>query len=147
MGELRNCPQCGKVFMYMVRNLCPACIDLEEKQYEEVKDYLQKNPGAQIEQIVEDTGVDESKVLRWMRDGRLVVADTGGRPVLVCQRCGRQVERGSLCPKCAQFLTEEINATKGGYRNEAADNKDPGKKSHHIARFGMHIRKHDGEDD
>ncbi|MFZ5640019.1 MAG: hypothetical protein ACOY4Q_04945 [Bacillota bacterium] len=146
MGELRNCPQCGKVYMYMVRNLCPACIDLEEKQYEEVKDYLRKNPGAQIEQIVEDTGVDESKVLRWMRDGRLIVTGTGGRPVLVCQRCGRQVERGNLCSKCTQFLAEEINATKGSYRKEPVDTEDPAKKSRDTAHFGMHIRKRDEED-
>ena len=143
MGELRNCPQCGKVFMYMVRNLCPACIDLEEKQYEEVKDYLRKTPGAQLEQIVEDTGVDESKILRWMREGRLVVADTGGRPVLVCQRCGRQVARGNLCTKCTQFLTDEINATKGLNGKEPSHTAGPEKNGKDTGRFGMHIRKKD----
>jgi len=136
MGELRNCPQCGKVYMYMVRNLCPACIDLEEAQYEQVREYLLKNPGASVEQIVEDTGVEESKVLRWMRDGRLVVADTGGRPVLVCQRCGRRVEKGNLCPKCIQTL-QEIKGVTGKVANGTAG---PAKNDQDSKRRGMYIK-------
>lgn len=141
MGELRNCPQCGKVFMFMVRNLCPACLDEEEKQYEEVKTYLRKNPGAQVEQIVEDTGVDESKVMRWLRDGRLEVADSGGKPVLICQRCGRKVEKGTLCPICMQ-LAKEINAAKGQSGRIDADTKKP-EKNDRDERRGMYIRERD----
>lgn len=145
MGELRNCPQCGKVFMYMVRNLCPACIDLEEKQYEEVCAYLRKNTGAQVDQIVEDTGVDETKVLRWMREGRLVSTDSSGRPVLVCQRCGRQVEKGNLCPKCIQFLAQEINAAKGPVGKTAAGADEPDKNNRDAERRGMYIRDREGD--
>lgn len=139
MGELRNCPQCGKVFMKVVRNLCPACIDLEEKQYDEVCTYLRKNPGAQVEQIEEDTGVEETKVLRWMREGRLVADGLDGKSVLICQRCGRQVEKGNLCPKCMQFLAQEINAAKGPFGKTAVGTDDPVAKKD-TERRGMYIR-------
>lgn len=144
MGELRNCPQCGKVFMYMVRNLCPACIELEEQQYEDVRTYLRKNPGAQVEQIVEDTGVDEAKVMRWLRDGRLEVADAGGRPVLTCQRCGRRVEKGTLCPTCMQVLAQEIKAAKGPHGRPATGTDKP-VKNDRDDRHGMYIRNRDGD--
>lgn len=144
MGELRNCPQCGKVFMLVARNLCPACIELEEKQYDEVREYLRKNAGATVEQIIEDTGVEEPKVLRWMRDGRLVIVGAGGKQAAVCQRCGRLVEKGNLCSKCIQIL-EEIKGVKGssaqtstGFQGREQNIRD--------SKSGMHIKRHEDEE-
>lgn len=146
MGDLRNCPQCGKVFMLRVRNLCPACLNLEEEQYEQVKDYLRNYPGATVEQLVEDTKVEESKVMRWIREGRLVVADTGGKPVLVCQRCGRRVEKGNLCLLCMQTL-EEFRGVRGQSGKTAKTVQPPAKNDRDTKSRGMHIKNRHEEED
>lgn len=55
--NLRNCPQCGKLFVYNIRNLCPECIKKDEKDFGCVRDYLYNHPRATIEEISEETGV------------------------------------------------------------------------------------------
>ncbi|MFA5881145.1 MAG: hypothetical protein WC834_03025 [Eubacteriales bacterium] len=109
MGELRNCPVCGKVFVKLLKNLCPDCIDKEEREFEEVRLYLKDNPGASIGEISEFTGVDEDKILKWMREDRIDVC-VGKGGVLTCKRCGSDIIAGNLCSKCAQVLAAEIKS-------------------------------------
>lgn len=109
MGELRNCPVCGKVFVKLSKNLCPDCIDKEEREFEEVRQYLKDNPGASVGEIFEVTGVEEDKILKWIREGR-VEAYIGKGCVLTCKRCGSDIIAGNLCSKCAQVFAAEIKS-------------------------------------
>ncbi|WP_245984897.1 hypothetical protein [Biomaibacter acetigenes] len=51
--ELRNCPVCGKLFVYTVRNLCPECAKKDEENFEKVRQYLYDVPQATLEEIAE----------------------------------------------------------------------------------------------
>lgn len=110
MGELKNCSACGKVFVKLNRNICPACMEKEEQEYEEVRKYLKDNPGASVEEITEATGVDEKKVFRWIREGRIDadLAIRGGE--ITCTRCGAVISFGSLCSKCSKLLTDQMQS-------------------------------------
>lgn len=136
MPDLRNCPTCGKVFVKINRNMCPDCIDKEEKEFELVRKYLKDNPGASIEEICEITGVDEKKILRWMRDGRIEVLFGGGAVGLSCKRCGAIISIGNLCGNCIKLLSGEMkSAGSSSPQAETTDTKsgDHGERRMNVA--------------
>ncbi len=114
MGELRNCPICGKVFIKLGKNLCPDCMEKEEQEYKEVRQYLKENPGASVMEIKEITGIDENKILKWIREGRIDTSSIGPGAALTCKSCGTQITVGNLCLKCAQLLAKEIKTISHG---------------------------------
>lgn len=124
MPDLRNCPACGKVFVKLSRNLCPDCIEKEEKEYEQVRKYLKDSPGASVEEISEITGVDEKKILRWIREGRIDASFSEGGVGLTCKRCGAAISIGNLCSNCIKLLSGQMkSAVASGSPLEAADTK------------------------
>ncbi|PIC80193.1 hypothetical protein CSV75_07730 [Sporosarcina sp. P18a] len=131
MAEVRNCPTCGSMFNYTgLRDVCGTCAQAEEEMYETVYRFLRKreNRAANIERIVEVTGVTQELLHRWVRKGRLQPAlfPNLGYP---CDKCGALTSSGKICAKCteeiqsdlrtfdaAQELREAINAQdKGTY--------------------------------
>lgn len=110
-AELRDCPTCGNFFNYTgVREVCVPCAQKEEKKYEEVYRFLRKreNRAATIERIVEATGVTETLLHRWVRNGRLQPAlfPNLGYP---CDKCGKLTTRGKLCVTCTDELQRDLN--------------------------------------
>lgn len=108
MAEARNCPTCGSMFNYTgLREVCSTCAQLEETLYETVYKFLRRreNRAANIDRIVEVTGVTEELLHKWVRKGRLQPAlfPNLGYP---CDRCGALTSSGKICDKC----TEEIQA-------------------------------------
>lgn len=109
MGKLINCSTCGKIFVQLTRNICPDCVEKEEQAFISVRDYIKKHPDSTVDEIVEATEVDDKKILRWMREGRLEY--TGGIiPGLTCKRCGTELTLGEYCPKCVKSMISELNA-------------------------------------
>ncbi len=123
MGELKNCPVCGKVFVKVVKNLCPACIEAEEREFMEVRDYIKDNPGASVEEITTITGTEEKKILRWLREGRIEYTNSEGKLRPTCKSCGTPINVGNLCAKCAKELSSKINSmTSAGQKyNKSSD--------------------------
>lgn len=110
IAEIRNCPSCGDFFNYTgIRDLCVACAQKEEKVYEEVYRYLRKreNRAATVEQIVKETGVEESLLYKWVRRGRLQPAlfPNLGYP---CEKCGELTTKGNICPSCINELQSDL---------------------------------------
>ncbi len=110
MGELRNCPTCGGFFNYTgIREVCGKCTQQEEQMYEEVYRFLRRreNRAATIERIVEETGVTETLLHKWVRRGRLQPAlfPNLGYP---CDNCGALTTKGKLCEACAAQLQNEL---------------------------------------
>lgn len=107
--SLENCPNCGRVFVKTTgTNLCPQCLVQEEKDYDKVRKYMERNPRATITEISTGTEVEEERVLDFLREGRLELAagiDLG----LHCERCGEPIAMGYLCHSCAEHLSREID--------------------------------------
>lgn len=110
--ELRNCPVCGKVFVYVTRNLCPECAAKEEEEFRKVKEYLYEVPGATMEEISEKTGVPPKKILEFLREGRLILKKENVNMILRCEMCGAPILTGRLCDKCANEMKKKFGVAK-----------------------------------
>ncbi|MDV6376997.1 hypothetical protein ORD22_01805 [Sporosarcina sp. GW1-11] len=111
MAEVRNCPTCGELFNFTgIRDVCAKCAAIEEKMFEEVYRFLRKreNRAANIERIVEVTGVTETLLYQWVRKGRLQPAlfPNLGYP---CDKCGALTTTGKLCDRCTSEIKREIS--------------------------------------
>jgi flagellar operon protein (TIGR03826 family) len=106
--SLRNCPECGRVFTFVRTNLCPACQDKDEEQYKIVRNYITRNRGSDIRTVSEATGVSEEKIIRYVREGRIVNADAAVKIKLQCELCGKLIPRGRYCEGCADKLTSGL---------------------------------------
>lgn len=71
MTPVEACRACGALFPYLPRGVCAGCIDLREQRYSEVREWLLDNRGASILQAAEVTGVEESLIMEFLREGRL----------------------------------------------------------------------------
>lgn len=110
MAELRNCPVCNAFFNYTgMREVCHNCAQKEEDLYQEVYRFLRKreNRAANVDRIVEATGVEQELLYKWVRKGRLHPAmfPNLGYP---CDNCGRLTTTGKLCEKCQNELKSEL---------------------------------------
>src|SRR5690606_22310514 len=109
MAELRNCPSCNGFFNYTgMRDVCHNCAQIEEDQYQVVYRFLRKreNRAANVDRIVEATGVERDLLYNWVRKGRLPAATfpKHGDP---CGTCGRLTQSGELCEECQNELKAE----------------------------------------
>lgn len=98
---LANCKECGKLFFKVVSDICPDCQKKEEEDFNKVKEFLKEYPNASLVEIMEATGVSESKISKFIRAGRLSIKPT-------CESCGRPIDSGRLCPECRIKLLREV---------------------------------------
>lgn len=101
--QIANCTRCGKVFGPAIgRRLCPDCAKLDQEEFDAVRNYLRENPGADIVEVSEATGVPVKRIQEYLREGRLVLAQ--GVEWLKCEQCGKPIVTGRFCPECAAKL-------------------------------------------
>lgn len=109
LGKLANCSRCDALFVQTFRDVCPKCFQQIEEEYEKCAKYLRKreNRGATIYQLSEATGVSVKQITRFIREGRLSIADNPnmGYP---CEKCGTIIRAGSFCDSCAKGMKREI---------------------------------------
>ncbi|MEA1962368.1 MAG: TIGR03826 family flagellar region protein [Bacillota bacterium] len=105
-ASLRNCPECGRLFAYTGRNLCPRCMEKEEEDYMVVRRYIRDHRGASIFEVSEETGIEEDKILRFLKEGRL--ESRGFKNVVQCERCGKSINQGRYCESCLQEMSKQF---------------------------------------
>lgn len=124
MGQLTNCPRCGKVFVQTMRNICPSCYEAVEQEYEVCSAYLRKkeNRQATINDVSEETGVSTQQIYDFIRQGRLSVKDNPNLGI-PCESCGTLITRGRLCHGCASQFRNEFNqaSTRKDKKSDADD--------------------------
>ena len=115
--DVRNCRRCGTIFNYVMGvPICPACRDAEEKKFQIVKKFVQDNVTAEIPEIVEKCEVSQNQIMLWIRQERLVFADSS--PIGIdCEGCGAMIKTGSLCDKCKFSLAHKLSNS-GNTRKE-----------------------------
>ncbi|CAG9621430.1 TIGR03826 family flagellar region protein [Sutcliffiella rhizosphaerae] len=110
MSQLENCPNCDAIFVKnTIREVCEACYRQEETAYQTVYSFIRQrmNRMANIEQVVEQTGVSESLILKFIRKGRIQLAQFPnlGYP---CDRCGTIIREDKLCPSCKKDIHGQL---------------------------------------
>ncbi|HHY42343.1 MAG TPA: MerR family transcriptional regulator [Thermoanaerobacterales bacterium] len=106
--ELRNCPVCGKLFVYNHINLCPECLKKDEEDFDRVREFINNNPMATIEEVSEGTGVSARKILEYLKAGRLMLQSNNANIVLKCEICEEPILTGRLCEKCSRKLRRNL---------------------------------------
>ncbi|HEY3315694.1 MAG TPA: MerR family transcriptional regulator [Bacillota bacterium] len=117
--ELRNCPRCGNLFTYSGKNLCPVCLAEDEKEYDTLRAFLKDNPRAGLEETSEATGVKPERILKFLREGRIVAAQEVSW--IQCERCGKPIIAGRFCSECAGDLRKELHLEGPGDRLDRGD--------------------------
>jgi len=124
MTDLRNCIKCGALYLFTGQDTCPACRRGTEEDYEKIRAYLWKNRGAGLEEIHAGTGVPRAAILKFLRQGRLML--NGEAPTLLsCEFCGQPINTGRLCRRCARDLAVRV-----GLDREKDDKHVAGDKMH-----------------
>ena len=111
MGELTNCPNCDQLFVKInFQDVCQACYKEEEKIFEMVYQYIRKkeNRTATIAQVVEDTEVDEDLLIKFIRTGRLKLAQFPNLGYK-CEKCSVIIREGKLCASCINQLRKQLS--------------------------------------
>lgn len=108
MSDLRNCSKCGRLFGYSGRPLCSFCIEEQEDEYKIVRDYLYDNPGSNVVEVSEATGVDSEQIMRFLREERLQISSENVNMLLECETCGKPITTGRFCHSCKDNLKSAI---------------------------------------
>jgi flagellar operon protein (TIGR03826 family) len=108
--DLSNCPECGEIYVKnKFRNVCEKCWREEEAAYDTVSKYMKKreNRAATMLQVVEATGVPESLILKFIKNGKLQITQfpNFGYP---CDKCGAVIRTGRLCEDCANEIKDDL---------------------------------------
>lgn len=109
MLELGNCDNCGVVFAKGIRDICPKCFNKEEEDFKVVYKFLMRrtNREATIPIIVEETGVGEDLIIKFMKQNRLRSAQF---PMLAydCEKCGVKINEGRICLNCSTTIKKQV---------------------------------------
>jgi flagellar operon protein (TIGR03826 family) len=108
--DLSNCPECGEIYVKnKFRNVCEKCWREEEAAYDTVSKYMRKreNRAATMLQVVEATGVPEVLILKFIKNGKLQIAQfpNFGYP---CDKCGSVIRTGRICENCANEIKNDL---------------------------------------
>ncbi len=121
--NVKNCKKCGRLFNYVSGSqVCPACKDALEKEFQKVKKYVQENRGATIDQVVEECEVDAAQIRQWVREERLEFSGDGATGI-TCEKCGAQISTGKYCQNCKNEMTANLSGAL-----PKAPKEDPSKK-------------------
>jgi uncharacterized Zn finger protein (UPF0148 family) len=104
---IKNCPECGKLYMENPSGLCPECYAQEEVYEHQIGEYLREHGKASVETIHKATGVKEKIILRMIRSGRLLV-DGISLISYPCDMCGVPIYEGRICAKCGSSFTKQV---------------------------------------
>ncbi len=101
MGDLQNCSRCGKLFIKNLRDVCQDCIQEEEGQFQKVYQFVRKkqNRMASIKEVEQGTGVEESLIIKFVKQGRISVHSLPNLEY-PCESCGRMIREGRICDVC-----------------------------------------------
>ncbi len=122
--DVRACKGCGKLFNYVGFGaaVCPDCKDAAEAKFQEVKEYIWNNKGANIPRVAEECDVSEQQIRDWIREERLEFAPGMG---LTCESCGKNISSGRLCDACKKSVLDDLKSAYKTEAPQAPQKKDP----------------------
>jgi flagellar operon protein (TIGR03826 family) len=141
--SLRNCPQCGRLFEFVFKNLCPECSQKEQDDFEVVATHLKDNPGVGIPEISKATGVSTDKIIKMLKSGRLIVCEQSEGSLLTCERCGKPIVNGHFCPACRDSMARALMQKSGESNKTAAKSgrESSAKNESATGSFTVHFNK------
>lgn len=107
--EVKNCKNCGKMFNYIGKPICPTCEKKLEDKFQEVKQYVKEHKEASITVVAEENDVSVNQIKRWVRQERLAFSDAS-MVGLECESCGTLIKTGRFCENCKLKLQMNLSS-------------------------------------
>lgn len=127
--NLRNCPNCGKLYAKKSgHDVCPVCADSVEEDFKKVKDFLWDNPNATIEMVHSKTEVSRERIIKFIRDDRLIAEGLDLDFVVECERCGKLISHGRFCENCQDELVSGLSSGNKKIKKKKSPKDDSGSK-------------------
>lgn len=107
---LENCPNCNAIFVRTkFKDVCDNCKKEEDKQFDKVYSFIRKssNRTATMEQVVEETGVEEELIIKFIKTGKLRISQFPNLGI-PCEKCGTPTKNGKICDDCSVALKSEL---------------------------------------
>lgn len=123
--NVRSCKICKRLFNYLSGPVyCPTCRDKMEEKFQEVKAFIQENPGVHIQEVADSCEVETAQIRQWLREDRLEL--TEGSPLMLsCDGCGAPIRSGRYCDKCKANVS---NGFKDILKSNSRQNQDTFRK-------------------
>ena len=107
--NVRNCRKCGRMFNYITgMPICPACKEVMEVKFQEVKEYIREHKGAGINEVASECNVETQQITQWLREDRLELAEDSAI-MINCEGCGSPIRSGKYCDRCRANMTNSLN--------------------------------------
>ena len=108
--DVINCKGCGRLFNALTRTrLCPNCQAKLEEKFQEVKKYINDNPGSTIDAVSQECDVSAKQIKQWIRDERLSFSEESMQGI-ECEQCGTMIRSGRFCEACKNKLQNELRS-------------------------------------
>lgn len=124
--KIKNCTKCNRIFVPTGSKICPACIQGFEEKFDSVRNFLWDNPGSNLADVVETTGVDEDVIRGWIKEGRIESTGLAGVVAATCKRCSTSIQAGTYCQKCTREMAADLQKAAGALHKGASVDKKPG---------------------
>lgn len=127
MAGLANCEKCGRMFQTIGSiMICSRCRESDDEMFKVVREYIYDNPGSTVPEVSEATDVPESKILKYLKDGRL---ETKGDSMLIeCEKCGCPIPSGRYCDVCTREMTQGLRNMANKMKQEIKPSNEREKK-------------------
>lgn len=120
--KLRNCQQCGKLFMSQHgEKICNDCKAAMEDLENTVVNYVRDNPKCKIHEIMDETGAPEYMIRRLIDEGRFV--QVGVTLAYPCKKCGKSIVAGQYCEDCLREMQANLATAHSEMAKAAEANK------------------------
>lgn len=108
--DVRNCRTCGRLYNHINGpNMCQVCKGELEDKFQQVKKYINDNPGMPLVRISEENDVSVQQLKQWVREERLTFSDDS--PIgIECENCGAVIKTGRFCVKCKEAMVNNLNS-------------------------------------
>ncbi|TDQ36926.1 TIGR03826 family flagellar region protein [Aureibacillus halotolerans] len=125
--NIDNCPSCGALYYKtLTQDVCRSCFQLEEEQFDRVYAFLKQkqNRSASMQEVVEQTSVKESLLIKYIKKGRLRTSQFPnlGYP---CARCNTMINQDKLCNSCREDIAKDLASFDMQQAREAEKNRQP----------------------
>lgn len=122
LGNVDNCPRCGKIYVKNFKEVCAACLKEVEGQYDLCSKYLRENRKSDLQQLHEATEVPYKQIIKFIKEGRISLYNL---PNLTypCEVCGKMIKEHHMCDSCRQRLVKDISQMNEGHSSHGSDSK------------------------
>lgn len=108
--DVINCKGCGRLFNALTRvRLCPNCQAKLEEKFQDVKKYINENPGSTIDIVSQECDVPAKQIKQWIREERLAFSEDSMQGI-ECEQCGAMIRSGRFCDACKTKLQNELRS-------------------------------------